>query len=51
MVVISNDNIFKFDFSKNLFNKFDIVHNKLIETDLRLIEERCVTSFLGNLQS
>ena len=31
-------------------NNFAIFYNKFIETDLRLVDERCVTSFHGNLQ-
>ena len=48
-MVLSNNNIFKCDLSKNVFNKFYIFYNKLIETDIRLVVERCVTSFLRGL--
>ena len=33
-----------------LFNNFYDFYNKLIKTDLRLVDERCVTLFIGNLQ-
>ena len=33
---------------KILFNNFDIF-SIIIETDLRLVDERCVTSLLGKL--
>ena len=33
-VILSNNNIFTCDFSKILFNQFDIFYNKFIETDL-----------------
>ena len=36
----------------NFVNNFVIVfYNRFIETDLRLVDEQCVTSFLGNLRS
>ena len=44
-VVINTNNTCKCDFSQ-IFYKFDFFN----ETVLRLVDERCVTSFLGNLQ-
>ena len=50
-LVISNNNIFKCYFSLIFLNNVDIFFsNKLIETDIRLVDERCVTSVIGNLQ-
>ena len=40
-MVLSNNNMFKYVFSLILFNKFDIFYNKLIDTDLRLVDESC----------
>ena len=49
-VGISTNNLCKCYFSLILFNKFNIFYKKYIETDLRLVDERCVMSFPGNLQ-
>ena len=45
-VVINVNNIFTCDFSTSWI----FLYNKFIETEIRLVDERYVTSFLGNLQ-